>query len=63
MKSGYEFLGSVIGAGILGFFIDQYFQTQPWGMMALIVAGFIGATLRAQRAMKEDTDEEPSEKD
>lgn len=51
MNSGYEFLGSVIGAGILGFAIDQYFETAPWAMMALLVFGFVGATVRAQRAM------------
>ena len=55
MNSGYEFLGSVISAGILGFAIDQYFETAPWAMMGLLVFGFVGATVRAQRAMNSDT--------
>ncbi|MBL4804485.1 MAG: AtpZ/AtpI family protein [Alphaproteobacteria bacterium] len=55
MNSGYEFLGSVIGAGILGFAIDQYFDTTPWAMMILLVVGFVGATIKAQRAMNKDS--------
>jgi ATP synthase protein I len=51
MNQGYEFLGTVIGAGILGFIIDKFAGTTPWGMMALIVLGFVSATIRAQKAM------------
>ncbi len=54
LSSGYAFLGSVIGAGVLGFAIDHYFETAPWGMMILLVLGFVGATIRAQREMNAD---------
>lgn len=58
MNSGYAFLGSVIGAGILGFAIDRYFDTAPWGMMILLVLGFVGATIRAQREMNSDNNKD-----
>ncbi len=51
MNQGYEFLGTVIAAGILGFMIDKFAGTMPWGMVALIVLGFVSATMRAQKAM------------
>ena len=50
-KTGYEFLGTVISGGILGFAIDYFFETAPWGLMVCIVFGFVSATIRAQTAM------------
>jgi len=51
MKAGSEFLSTVIGAGLLGFGIDRYFEIQPWAMIILLLAGFVGATMRAQHLM------------
>lgn len=49
MKAGSAFLGTVIAMGVLGFGLDKVFETTPWGMMALIVIGFVGATMQAQK--------------
>ena len=51
MRAGSEFLGTVIGAGLLGFGIDHFFETQPWGILLLLVIGFVSATWRAQKEM------------
>lgn len=67
MNSGYEFLGTVIAAGLLGFGIDRYFDTAPWGMMILLIFGFVGSVMRAQYAInnppKTEDDTEESKKD
>lgn len=50
-KTGYEFLGTVISGGILGFGVDYFLGTAPWGLLICIVCGFVSATVRAQKAM------------
>lgn len=51
MRAGSEFLGTVIGAGLLGFGIDRHFEIQPWAMIILLFVGFVSATMRAQHLM------------
>jgi len=51
MQSGYEFLGTVIAAGILGYGLDYVLGTLPWGMILMLVFGFVSATWRAQKMM------------
>jgi len=43
----YEFLAYVISGGLLGYAIDHFFNSAPWGMMFFVVFGFIGAVYRA----------------
>ena len=62
-NSGYDFLGTIIGAGLIGFFIDKYFEIAPWALMGFIVFGFVGATIRAQNMMKNEADANKDEKD
>lgn len=57
MKAGSEFLGTVIASGILGFGVDHFFGTTPWGMIALLLLGFVSATIRAQKQMQEPDDD------
>ncbi|MEM7651211.1 MAG: AtpZ/AtpI family protein [Pseudomonadota bacterium] len=51
MRTGSEFLASVIGAAILGYIIDRFAGTVPWGLLGCMVLGFVSATIRAQKAM------------
>lgn len=51
---GYEFLAYVISGGLLGFGIDKFFDTLPWGMMGFIVFGFVAGVFRANKRMKQD---------
>ena len=39
---GFEFAGSVIGMGLLGYIVDRWLGIQPWGLVAGIVLGSIG---------------------
>jgi len=51
-RVGYEFLAHVISGGLIGFFIDKFFGTLPWGMVAMTVMGFVSGVYRANKVMK-----------
>lgn len=63
MNAGYGFLGTVIASGVLGYVIDRFFETQPWGLMAMLILGFVYATMRAQKAMNSKDETSDLEKD
>lgn len=48
----YEFLSYVIAGGVLGYGVDYFFDTTPWGMMVFVTFGFIGAVKRANARTK-----------
>jgi len=52
--AGSEFLGTVIAGGLLGYGIDWYAGTTPWGMLFFIVMGFVSGVYRANAAMKQE---------
>ena len=52
--AGSIFLSSVIGGGLLGYGIDWFFGTLPWGLLFFIVMGFVSAVIQANAAMKKD---------
>ncbi len=49
-----EFLASVIAGGLLGYAIDRYFETSPWGLFFFICLGFVSAAIRATKAATKD---------
>ena len=51
-NSGYSFLAIVIAAGLIGFAIDKFVGSQPWGMLGFLVIGIVYATYKAQLAMQ-----------
>ena len=51
MRAGSEFLGTIIGTGLVGFGIDYMLGSQPWGILILLTLGLVGATYRAQKEM------------
>jgi F0F1-type ATP synthase assembly protein I len=48
---GFDFVGSVVGAGVLGFFMDRVFDTFPWCLLGMVVFGFASGTYSSWRAM------------
>ena len=44
-----ELPGSIIGGLIIGYLLDEYFNTSPWLMMALTILGFTAACIRLVR--------------
>jgi F0F1-type ATP synthase assembly protein I len=45
----FELPGSIVGGLVIGYFLDQYFKTSPWLMMALTTLGFTAACIRLVR--------------
>lgn len=39
---GFEFAGSVLGMGLVGYLLDRWLDTFPWCLVAGIVLGAIG---------------------
>ena len=50
---GYEFLASVISGGVVGYLIDYFAGSLPWGMIVFIVLGFVAGVIRANKRMKD----------
>jgi F0F1-type ATP synthase assembly protein I len=44
-----ELPGSIIGGLVIGYLLDEYFNTSPWLMMALTILGFTAACIRLVR--------------
>ena len=48
----FELPGTIIAGLMLGYFLDRYFGTSPWLLIALTVIAFIGAFVRLVRWVK-----------
>ncbi len=46
-QAGSEFLASVLGGGIIGYGIDWFFDSTPWGMITFLILGFVSGVYRA----------------
>ncbi|MGH1398316.1 MAG: AtpZ/AtpI family protein [Alphaproteobacteria bacterium] len=62
-NQGYSFLATIIAAGIIGYAIDHYAQTQPWGFLGFMCIGIIYATYKAQKAMNPPDQQDDPKKD
>ena len=47
-----ELPGSIIGGLVIGYLLDEYFNTSPWLMMGLTILGFTAACIRLVRWVK-----------
>ena len=52
-RAGSEFLASVLAGAIIGYAIDWFFSTLPWGMIIFIILGFVSGAYRANATMQE----------
>jgi ATP synthase protein I len=51
-------VGGVVGGGLLGFLLDRWLKTKPWGMFVLGAVGFyVGVRQVLLRAGKADASE------
>jgi ATP synthase protein I len=46
---GIEFVGTIVVCTLLGWLIDRFAHTLPWGMIVFLVLGFITAVYRTQK--------------
>lgn len=52
-NAGYEFLAYVISGGIVGYGIDYFLKTLPWGLILFIILGFVLGVIRANKRMQD----------
>ena len=55
-RVGFDFVGSVAGAGIIGAIADHVFGTSPWCLLGMIVVGFGVGMLSVWRSMQKPKD-------
>lgn len=58
-RAGSELLANVFAGAFLGYLIDKFFSTAPWGLIAMMVLGFVSGVLRANAAMKKNNQNLP----
>ncbi|MHC4697842.1 MAG: AtpZ/AtpI family protein [Planctomycetota bacterium] len=62
---GIEFAAAVAGFGLVGYWIDRHYKTDPWGVVIGAALGLVGATYNLVReslaAFKEVGDEDRDE--
>ncbi|BAU92107.1 FoF1 ATP synthase subunit I [Methylorubrum populi] len=49
MRLSTEFIAGVIAGGILGYIFDHLFGTKPWGMIVLLMLGFVTGIYNVMR--------------
>lgn len=50
MKLSSEFVAAIIVGAILGYLLDHFAGTGPWGMIVLLLLGFCAGVLNVMRA-------------
>jgi len=55
-NTGYNFLGLVIAGAIVGYIVDKFAGTAPWGLIGFLVIGLVYATYKAQKDMNTPID-------
>jgi ATP synthase protein I len=49
MTISTEFVAGVIAGGILGWIVDHVFGTKPWGLIVLLMLGFVAGVYNVMR--------------
>ncbi len=55
-RAGSEFLANIFAGALIGYLIDSFFNTEPWGLIFMMVMGFVSGVYRANAAMKKNND-------
>jgi ATP synthase protein I len=50
LRLSSEFVAGVLLGGLIGWLIDHFARTSPWGLIAFLLLGFGAGTLNAMRA-------------
>ena len=56
-KIAYDFATAILGCGALGWVVDHYFGTRPWGVVVMILVGFAIGVFGAWRSLTRSPDE------
>jgi ATP synthase protein I len=50
-QSGYEFVGTVIICTGIGYLLDRYIGTKPWGIIGMLILGFVAGIVNVWRTL------------
>jgi len=50
MKLSSEFIAAIIAGAVLGYLLDRFVGTSPWGMIILLLLGFCAGVLNVLRS-------------
>lgn len=51
VKVSSEFVAGIIAGALLGYLIDTFAGTSPWGMIVFLILGFAAAVLNVMRSL------------
>ena len=54
---GFEFPSTILGGFILGYLLDQYFDTSPWLIMTITLLALVGAFFRLIQMLRSFSDD------
>lgn len=49
MTLSTEFVAGVVAGGVLGWIVDRSFGTKPWGLIVLLMLGFVAGIYNVMR--------------
>ena len=50
-NAGYEMVGTIVACVIVGWLMDRYLHTKPWGILGMLTVGFIAGIANVWRAL------------
>ena len=53
-RVGIDFVGSIVGAGVLGALCDHVFDTAPWCLLGFVLVGFVGGMITVWRSLQKN---------
>jgi ATP synthase protein I len=50
--AGLQFTASIAGAALIGWYLDERFDTQPWLLLIMVLVGIAGGFLMFMRTLR-----------
>jgi ATP synthase protein I len=48
----WDFVGTVLAGAVVGWFVDRWFDTEPYGTLGLLILGVVGGFLRLVSSLR-----------
>ena len=50
-QTGYELVGTILVCMLIGWLIDRYLHTKPWGIIGMLLVGFVAGFANVWRTL------------
>lgn len=57
-QAASEFVGAMLAGGFIGWFIDRQVGTGPWGLILMLLLGFVTGLYQSLRRQRKSVDRE-----